>query len=198
MTKKRRTSMSKTQKVNRAKITKRPNRTALVFVAAFAVIGTILLIRTLAAPAAATGSVTKKASSTIQEPYVLDWSFSKGLKQLERPHVNIGCWRDENGDGRIDTSSWSSGDLAYGRQIYLTYDNPHGEIVINQDNRSGFKGTLSVDLLSGSSKLVLSTNANKAVVCNTELRVWDGNLKTQGAGTVMDKTPDVTLTDTRP
>ena len=189
--------MSKVQKSKKAKVSSSSNRNILIFVSAFAIIGSVFVYRSFAAPAATIGSLTKEPSSTIQEPYVLDWSFNKGSKHLERPHVNLGCFRDQNGDGTIDTSSWQSPDLAYGSQSYLAGIGTFGEVVVTQDSRSSFKGTLTVDLLSGSSKLVNEPSTSKTVKCNAELRVWDGNLRQQTSGTVIDRTPFVTLTDTR-
>ena len=186
--------MPKSQK--KAKVASRSNRSLMIFIVAFALIGVTVLIRAFAAPATTNGSINIRPSSTIQEPLVLDWSFSRGSKFLERPHVNIGCFRDQNGDGVIDTSSWSSPDLAYGSQVYLASDY-YGQVVVTQDSRSGFKGTLSVDLLSGSSKLVNEPSPSKTVKCNADMRVWDGNLRQQTSGTSIAKTPFVTLTDTR-
>lgn len=171
--------------------------TTAVFMLIFAAVGSLLIFDTFAGRDAIAGTVVKRTSTAITEPYILDWTYSVGSKQLERPHVNIGCFRDEDNDGKINTASWSSPDLVYGRQIYLVYNDVYREVVIVQDARNAFTGTLTVDLLSGSSKLANQPSSNKTIVCSSELKVWDGNLRQQGYGIVLSKTPDSVLTDTR-
>ena len=190
--------MPKSKKAAVKKLPTRSNKGFLVFAIVFAVVGVVFLIKSLAAPAAPTGALSIRPSSTIQEPMILDWSFNEALKSLERPHINLGCFRDQNGDGMIDTSSWSSPDLAYGSQSYL-YNSPstYGQVVVTQDGKTGSKGYITIDLLSGSNKLVNEPSASKTVKCSAELRVWDGNLRQETSGITVAKSQTVTLTDTR-
>lgn len=157
-------------------------------------IGSYVLKKSQAAKPGSTGSGTiwVTQANNLSSPFAVEFSYSKSAKQLKRPFIQFECYRDVDGDGKINNSA----DLVYAYQSYLldSWHHPDYPVNITSSGTAGLSGTASANLLSGSSKLVSEKGAAQ---CSASLQEWGTNLRQETYPIIYQTTPLMTLQDPR-
>lgn len=143
-----------------------------------------------------TGTIQVVDALDLNQPFSVQWSYSKSAKQLERPFIEYACYRDLNGDGTIDSSVTSPNrELVYAMHTYVldTPAHPDYPVTINSGT-SGLSGVASANLLSGSSQLV---GEQGPALCSASLQEWDANVRQQTSPIIYATTDPIMLVDPR-
>jgi hypothetical protein len=162
-------------------------------------IGSYVLKKSQAAKpsSSATGTIWVTQANNLSSPFSVEFSYSKSAKQLKRPFIQFECYRDVDGDGKINSTAFSnSADLVYSYQSYLldSWHHPDYPVTITSSGTAGFTGTASANLLSGSSKLVSEKGDAQ---CSASLQEWGTNLRQETYPIIYQTTPLVPLQDLR-
>lgn len=171
----------------------------VVVVVAIGAVGSYVLKKSQAAKPAstATGTIWVTSSGSLSTPFAVEFSYTKSAKQLKRPFIQYDCYRDIDGDGKINSTPFSNSvDLVYSNQTYLldSYTHPDYPVKITSSGTAGLAGTASANLLSGSSKLV----SEKGVAqCSASLQEWGTNLRQETYPIIYQTTPLINLQDPR-